>query len=94
MAIVTYRAGSNPARIHSSAFMGRCSLGRWRDMHTIRLKVKAESNSWLNLAAAEVNQVWNWANETSYHAATRTDNKRAWLSGFDVAMTLRIIELR
>jgi hypothetical protein len=28
--------------------------------------------------------VFNYANETSYAAATRTDRKRKWLSGFDL----------
>ena len=36
---------------------------------TLRLKVKRESYAWLNAAAIEVNQVWNYANATSYKAA-------------------------
>lgn len=51
---------------------------------TLRLKVKSEAHQWLNKAAVEVNQVWNWANETSLLAATRTDVKRKWMSGFDL----------
>ena len=51
---------------------------------TLRLKVKREAYPWLNRAAMEVNTVWNWANETSMLAATRSDNKRGWLSGFDL----------
>ena len=51
---------------------------------TLRFKVKAESYGWLDAAAREVNAVWNWANETSLKAATRTDTKRKWLSGFDL----------
>ena len=51
---------------------------------TLRIKVKAESYGWLNAAAFEVNQVWNWCAETSLKAATRTDLKRKWLSGFDL----------
>lgn len=31
-----------------------------------------------------MNQVFNWANETSLKAATRTDLKRKWMSGFDL----------
>jgi IS605 OrfB family transposase len=31
-----------------------------------------------------VNQVFNYCNETSFAAATRTDRKRKWLSGFDL----------
>src|SRR3984893_11378988 len=38
-------------------------------VRTLRLKVMAESYAWLNGAAAEVNQVWNWANATAYKAA-------------------------
>jgi putative transposase len=51
---------------------------------TIRLKVKTESYPWLNAAAREVNTTWNWANETSRIAATRTDRLRKWLSGYDL----------
>ncbi len=53
-------------------------------MRCLRLKVRAESYPWLNAAAVEVNQVFNWANETSLKAATRTDLKRKWMSGFDL----------
>lgn len=53
-------------------------------MRTLRLKVKSEAYSWLNEAAIEVNQVFNYANETSLKAATRTDLKRKWMSGFDL----------
>jgi IS605 OrfB family transposase len=53
-------------------------------IRTLRLKVRPESYSWLNAAAVEVNQVFNYLNETSYAAATRTDRKRKWLSGFDL----------
>src|SRR5580693_2161952 len=52
---------------------------------TLRLKVKAEAYPWLNAAAVEVNQVFNWANATSIDAADR--NRRAhtkFLSGFDL----------
>ena len=52
---------------------------------TVRLKVKADSCGWLDAAAVEVNQVWNWANATSIDAADR--NRRAnakFLSGFDL----------
>lgn len=41
-------------------------------MKTLRVKVRS-SMGWLNKAAREVNQVWNWANATSHAAATRTD---------------------
>jgi len=52
---------------------------------TCRLKVKHEAYPWLNAAAVEVNQVFNWANATSIDAADR--NRRAnarFLSGFDL----------
>ena len=51
---------------------------------TLRLKVRAESYPWLNAAAVEVNQVFNWANETSAKAARPFAGKGKWLSGFDL----------
>jgi putative transposase len=51
---------------------------------TLRLKVRRETYGWLNAAAAEVNEVFNYCNETSLKAATRSDTKRKWLSGFDL----------
>jgi putative transposase len=51
---------------------------------TLRLKVRDESYRWLNAAATEVNQVFNFCNEASFDAARRTDRKRKWLSGFDL----------
>jgi putative transposase len=51
---------------------------------TIRLKVRGEAYPWLNAAAVEVNEVFNYCNETSLKAATRTDIKRKWMSGFDL----------
>jgi putative transposase len=51
---------------------------------TLRLKVRAEAYAWLNAAAIEVNEVFNYCNETSYKAATRTDIKRKWMSGFEL----------
>src|SRR3984957_10004502 len=53
-------------------------------MRTLRLKVRRETYGWLNAAAVEVNEVFNYCNETSFKAATRTDRKRKWLSGFDL----------
>jgi putative transposase len=52
---------------------------------TVRLKVKSEAYAWLDAAAIEVNQVFNWCNATSLDAADR--NRRAhakFLSGFDL----------
>jgi transposase len=40
-------------------------------MRTLRLKVTREGHAWLNSAAIEVNQVWNYANATSYKADRR-----------------------
>jgi putative transposase len=51
---------------------------------TLRLKVRPESYGWLDAAAVEANQVFNFCNETSLLAATRTDLKRKWLTGFDL----------
>jgi IS605 OrfB family transposase len=51
---------------------------------TLRLKVRTEAYVWLNAAAIEVNEVFNYCNETSVKAATRTDTKRKWLSGFEL----------
>ena len=55
-------------------------------VRTLRLKVKRESYSWLNQAAVEVSQVWNYCNETSYKAAlpNYVRFKPIWLSGFDL----------
>jgi len=61
------------------------SNGPLSAIRVLRLKVRAESHAWLNSAAVEVNQVWNWANATSADAADR--NRRAnakFLSGFDL----------
>ena len=51
---------------------------------TLRLKLRRETYAWLNAAAVEVNEVFNYCNETSLKAATRTDTKRKWMSGFDL----------
>ncbi len=53
-------------------------------MRTLRLKVRRETYGWLNAAAVEVNEVFNYCNETSLKTATRTDTKRKWLTGFDL----------
>jgi hypothetical protein len=38
-------------------------------VRTLRLKVKSEAYPWLNAAAVEINQVWNYCNEISARAA-------------------------
>jgi putative transposase len=53
-------------------------------VRTLRLKVKAEGYSWLNAAAFEVNQVWNYANATSYKAAIPFAGQARWLTEFDL----------
>src|SRR5208283_3611434 len=53
-------------------------------IRTLRLKVKAEGYPWLNAAAVEINQVWNWANATSYQAARPFAGPARWLTGFDL----------
>jgi putative transposase len=53
-------------------------------IRTLRLKVKAEGYAWLNAAAIEVNQVWNYANATSYKAARPYVGPPKWLSAFDL----------
>jgi len=51
---------------------------------TLKLKVRREAYGWLNAAALEVNQVFNYCNQISWQTATRTDRKSKWLSGFDL----------
>jgi putative transposase len=51
---------------------------------TLKFKVRPESYGWLSAAAVEVNQVFNFCNESSLLAATRTDSKRKWFTGFDL----------
>ncbi len=53
-------------------------------MRTLRLKVRREAYGWLNAAAVEVNEGFDFCNETSLKAATRTDTKRKWMSGYDL----------
>ena len=47
-------------------------------IRTLRLKVKREGYGWLNRAAIEVNQVWNYANAVSYKAARPFAGKSRW----------------
>jgi hypothetical protein len=53
-------------------------------IRTLRLKVKAEGHAWLNGAAIEVNQAWNYANATSYQAAHPFAGPVKWISAFDL----------
>jgi hypothetical protein len=54
-----------------------------RCIRTLRLKVRAEGYAWLNAAAIEVNQVWNFANATSYKAAQPFASTPKWLTAFE-----------
>jgi len=51
---------------------------------TLRFKVRREGYAWLEAAAVEVNQTWNWCNEVSYKAARPYSGPARWLSGFDL----------
>ena len=51
---------------------------------TLRLKVKTDAHAWLNRAAVEVNQVFNYCNQISYRAIRPYVGKPKWLSGFDL----------
>jgi putative transposase len=53
-------------------------------VRTLRLKVKAEGYAWLNAAAIEVNQVWNYANATCYKVARPFVGQARWLTAFDL----------
>jgi putative transposase len=53
-------------------------------IRTLRLKVKREAYPWLKAAAVEVNQVWNFANETSYKAGCPFSGNPKWLSAYDL----------
>jgi putative transposase len=53
-------------------------------IRTLRLKVRPEAYPWLKAAAVEVNQVWNYCNETSFKAARPFAGRPRWLSGFDL----------
>src|SRR3989442_15719055 len=51
---------------------------------TLRMKGKREAYRWLNAAAAEVNLVWNWCNETNAKAARPFAGKPKGPSEFDL----------
>jgi putative transposase len=53
-------------------------------VRTLRLKVKREGYAWLNAAAIEINQVWNYANATSYKASQPFSGRARWLTAFDL----------
>jgi putative transposase len=53
-------------------------------VRTLRLKVKREGYAWLNAAAIEINQVWNFSNAASYKAARPFAGQPRYLSAFDL----------
>jgi putative transposase len=53
-------------------------------VRTLRFRVRTESYAWLGKAAVEVNQVWNWANETSFKAIRPFAGRGKFLTGFDL----------
>src|SRR5665213_4597428 len=73
------REVSEPASIESDGRSTATSV-----THTLRLKVKKNSHAWLNAAASEVNQVWNWGAEISAKAARPCTGEAKWLTGFDL----------
>lgn len=53
-------------------------------VRTLRLKVKSESYPWLNAAAVEVNQVWNYSNEVSAKATLPFAGPGKRISAYDL----------
>ena len=53
-------------------------------VRTLRQKVRPSLYPWLNRAAIEVNQVWNWANATSEKAARPFAGPGKWFTGYDL----------
>ncbi len=51
---------------------------------TLNFKVKPEAWAWLDQAAREVNQVWNFINASSEKALRPYYGKGRWLSAFDI----------
>jgi len=51
---------------------------------TWRFKIHPDAYKWLNEAAIEVNQVWNYCAEVAAKAARPYVGKGRWLSGFDL----------
>jgi putative transposase len=55
-----------------------------QSIRTLRLKVKSEAYAWLSKAAIEVNDVWNFANATSFKAARPFAGPSKWLTAYDL----------
>jgi putative transposase len=69
---------------HSAAVVQSAAVSPTSVTRTLRLKVRPESYRWLNAAAMEVNQVWNWCNDVSAKAARPYVGQGKWLTGFDL----------
>jgi putative transposase len=63
---------------------GECGERPSLSVRTLRFKVRAEANTWLDAAAIESNQAWNYFNATSYKAARPYFGKPHWLTGYDL----------
>ncbi|MGA9854299.1 MAG: RNA-guided endonuclease TnpB family protein [Gammaproteobacteria bacterium] len=56
-----------------------------KQVKTIHLKVKPESYHWLETAAREVSDFWNYQNNGYFESSVDIETKKAkWLSGFDL----------
>jgi putative transposase len=79
---------ATPVRCLESADEGRVLLNESARVNTVtrtlRLMVKSESYPCLNVAAREVNTVWNWSAQVSEKAARPCTGPRKWLTGFDL----------
>jgi putative transposase len=62
--------------------VAKCLLGC--QLKTLQLKLRPGSEEWLNAAAIEVNQCWNYFNEVSAKAAMPYFGKPKFLGGFDL----------
>jgi putative transposase len=51
---------------------------------TLKFKIQPNAWPWLDQAAREVNQVWNWANATSWDAIRGPRSAPKWLSAVDL----------
>jgi putative transposase len=81
----TLQSRDEPASTAESMSRVSCPFNKKQKViATIRLKVKTEGYAWLDAAAVEVNQVWNWANATSYKASSPFAGAGKWLSGYDL----------
>jgi hypothetical protein len=46
-------------------------------LRTLRLKVKSEAYPWVDAAAIEINQVWNFCNEISARVPAHSRGRRS-----------------